>query len=404
MKYNKYHDQYLEIDDQRIKFSQKVEELEATQRWYKEFDPNVTATIVGTGKRSTAKFNVELEQLKPSIARLKSEARRLKDRSSLGWNPRFWFSTERATIKANLSAKNAELGQLQNRLEWLQTQVKLHSDAVTRAEGDLKRYNTHDPLEFEAKIRALNLAIGAMSKRLQEVARQRDELDASLRVPLMELEKLTSKRNGLASDISRAQSLEDEISRAENGYERAQIHERCKQAFGDSSPRKVKGFKERELNGIDRSIKKLKTRLEEMAEKSSRMIRRLIIDGNNLCYSNSPKKFLGLSALRPLANDLAEKYNVLIVFDASIREQLRKGDQQIAECFSSHVRIHIVATGQKADETILNIAREPEDWVISGDRFTDYPEMPAVKNKRLIRHEILEGHVLVNDLGVDVCY
>jgi hypothetical protein len=194
------------------------------------------------------------------------------------------------------------------------------------------------------------------------------------------------------------------MSRAANGYERAKIHELSKQSLGDPSPRKVKAAKERELDGIDRNIKKLQMRLEAIAEKSSRVIRRLVIDGNNLCYLHSPRKFLGLSALRPLANALVEKYEVMVVFDASIREQLRKNDRQIAECFSNRVRVHIVATDQKADESLLKIASETDDWVVSGDRFGDYPEMPAVKNKRLIRHEILEGKVLLNDLGIAITY
>lgn len=404
MQYNKYHDQFLELDTKRKLLRKNLAELEGTQGWYKKFDLSAAATTVGHAKRSTAEFINEIGQLDPKIFKQASEVTRLREKASLGWNPKYWFSAERATFKVDLSNKIAELSQLQKRLDWLQTQTKIQSDTVARVEGELKKYNKHDSLECDAKISALNQEISAFATRLQEVCRQRDELDVQLSAPLIELKKFTSQRSSVATDISRAQSMDDEMSRAANGYERAQIHERSKQTFGDPSPRKVKVFKERELESIDRNIKKLQTRLEAIAEKSSRVIRRLVIDGNNMCYLHSPRRFLGLSALRPLANALAEKHEVLVVFDASIREQLRKNDRQISDCFSNRVRVHIVATGQKADESLLRIASEKDDWVISGDRFGEYPEMPAVKNKRLIRHEILEGKVLINDLGVDVCY
>ena len=123
-----------------------------------------------------------------------------------------------------------------------------------------------------------------------------------------------------------------------------------------------------------------------------------------MCYLHSQKKFLGLKALRPVADLLSEQYEVLIIFDASIRDQLRKNTEQISNCFSNRVSVHIVSNGEKADESLLKIAINPSDWIISGDRFSDYPEMPAVKNKRLIRHEILEDKVLINDLNFETTY
>lgn len=403
MQYNKYHGQYLALDAKGTVLCQTLGELEGTQEWYKNFDSSAAATTIGNAKSSTGKFIEEIGQLEPKILIQASEVTRIREKASPGWNPKYWFSAERASVKADLSNKIAELSQLQNRLDWLQTQTKIQRDTVARVDGQLKKYNKHDPLEFDAKISTLNLEIDALTRRLQEVSRQRGDLDVQLRAPLTELEKFTSQRISVAADISRAQSMDDEMSRAANGYERALVHERSKQTLGDPSPRKVKVSKERELESIDRNIKKLQTRLEAIAEKSSRVIRRLVIDGNNMCYDNT-SKFLGLRALRPVANALADKYEVLVVFDASIREQLRKGDDQIVNCFTNRVRVHIVATGQKADETLLKIASGPDDWVISGDRFKEYPEMPAVKDKRLIRHEILEGKVLVNDLEVDLCY
>jgi hypothetical protein len=404
MQYNKFQELHSELEAKRKVLRGKIDDLEGAQIWYKKFDFNAALLASSDAKSSVADFSNEIGQLTPQTISKTSEVEKLKHKSRLGWNPKYWFSAERALVKSDLKDRLTELGQLENRVDWLSTQVKAKNDTVARAESDIKKYKEHDQLACDAKISGLSIEMGAMSTRLKEVAKQRAELDTQLSAPLAELKKLVSQRNDVAADASRASSLEDQMSRAANGYERAKIHEKSKQTLGDPSPRKVKVAKERELEGIDRNIKKLQTRLEAIAEKSSRVIRRLVIDGNNLCYLHSPRKFLGLSALRPLANTLAEKYEVMIVFDASIREQLRKNDRQISDCFSNRIRVHIVATGQKADESLLKIASEQDDWVVSGDRFGDYPEMPAVKNRRLIRHEILEGKILLNDLGVDISY
>jgi hypothetical protein len=404
MQYNKYHDQVLALDTTRKELCKKIDSLDSDQAWYKKFDPNAAATAIGNAKRSTTKSISEIAELEPKVSKLSLEVANLREKSSIGWNPKHWFSADRAAMKVELDQRLTELSQHQSRLDSLQSQTKTQHQNLAIVERELRKYNGYDSLSQEAKIIAFKLELGSLATRQQEVSQQRDDLNVQLRAPLMELENLTSQRDSVAAEIRRAQSMDDELSRAANGYERALIHEKSKQNLGDTSPRKIKVAKERELDGIDRNIKKLQIRLEAIAEKSSRVIRRLVIDGNNMCYLQNPRKFLGLSALRPLANALAEKYEVLVVFDASIRDQLRKGDRQIADCFTNRVRVHIVATGQKADESLLKIACEQYDWVISGDRFAEYPEMPTVKSKRLIRHEILEGRVLINDLEINICY
>jgi hypothetical protein len=39
-------------------------------------------------------------------------------------------------------------------------------------------------------------------------------------------------------------------------------------------------------------------------------------------------------------------------------------------------------------------------YVLSNDRFAEYAEKPAVRDGRVLRHEILNGRILVHDLDV----
>ena len=40
--------------------------------------------------------------------------------------------------------------------------------------------------------------------------------------------------------------------------------------------------------------------------------------------------------------------------------------------------------------------------MLSNDRFSEYRDKPAVREKRLITHEILNGQILVHDLDISL--
>jgi len=123
-----------------------------------------------------------------------------------------------------------------------------------------------------------------------------------------------------------------------------------------------------------------------------------------MCYEEDI--FVGLQPLKMLTTELQQKnYNIIVVFDSTIR-QLLKGDyKEIKKQFPNDIKIHIVATKQKADETILELASNKEsNYIISNDRFGDYNDKEVVKNERVIRHEIVNGYVMIHELKIRVQY
>ena len=404
MDYNKHQVLYSELDAKRKVLNQKIGELQGTKTWYLSFDLKAAALESLTAKAASDSYIIDLERLESQKIIKSSATERLKNQTSFGWNPMEWFSSERSIAKEALKNTLVEINELDNQIGVLNSKLKINDAVYNRLESNLKRHEKHNSLEHDSKIALIVNEEASLSTKLTEIGKQRDILDSQLSAPLLELKKLVAEGDRVATELSQAESFEDRISNAKNSYEKKQLHELCIKTFGDPSPRKVKATKERELIGINRNVKKLQIRLESIVKRSSRTIGRLVIDGNNMCYLHSQKKFLGLKALRPVADLLSEQYEVLIIFDASIRDQLRKNTEQISNCFSNRVSVHIVSNGEKADESLLKIAINPSDWIISGDRFSDYPEMPAVKNKRLIRHEILEDKVLINDLNFETTY
>jgi len=155
---------------------------------------------------------------------------------------------------------------------------------------------------------------------------------------------------------------------------------------------------EQQIDRIRRNMGKTQQRIAKLAEAAARDIDALIIDGNNCCYQDSD--FIGLAALIPMTEKLAERYVVTIVFDADIRGLLRVSDDDLRAALPT-ANVHVVATHVKADETILDAAHESTAWVVSNDRFGDYREKAAVKERRVIRHEIVRSRVFVHDLGVN---
>ncbi|MCO4320678.1 hypothetical protein [Aliidiomarina quisquiliarum] len=223
-------------------------------------------------------------------------------------------------------------------------------------------------------------------------------------VPItIEFNKHKNRMRRAEYNINRAQKLNVKLSNAANSYERSEIHKKCEKEFKVGSPNTVINKARTEILTLERNLNKLTKRAEHEIKKAIRKIDVIIIDGNNLCYEGGD--FIGLAALRALIPEIQSSYEVKLVFDASIRARLQSSDSYIRKIFGGSIKVHIVATGVAADETVLDLAGDHNStFVISNDRFIDYPEKSAVVNNRLIRHEILDGKISVSDLNISKAF
>nr|WP_239529016.1 hypothetical protein [Paenarthrobacter ilicis] len=199
-----------------------------------------------------------------------------------------------------------------------------------------------------------------------------------------------------------AERYGQELGWASNSYERAKVHEKCKSHLGEGSPSKIISKVDRELNIRRRDAAKLERRFRDIARRGSLDVQALVIDGSNLSYEGS--KFLGLFAVRALCTRLASEFEVTVVFDASTRTKLGIPTDEKLRSQLPGVNVHVVVSGTSADETILDVAQDPTTFVVSNDRFADFPDKAVVREDRIIRHEIINGRVLVRDLKIDIAY
>ena len=398
MEYNPYAASYTSLR-QKVSADEKDRNQWSNKLgWYDQFDCSSASSALQNASREVASHEVELRGISVELQEHRSKINALQEETRLGWDPRYWFSTERSDKRRLLSTWEKGFA------SWVRKQTELQNRLLTRMQqigklkSELECYRCFDRLEAEATVNALNIHLSHQKNELEKIRLMKEKVDLQLRDPLAELTIIERNKQEVEREIALAKTFENELTDCSNSYERRLIHDKCSEAFGNSSPKKVISDKQRMLQSVSRNIGKLQDRLGSIAQRASRIVKTLVIDGNNLCYQH--QTFIGLVALRALTPKLSCNYAIVIVFDANIRQLLHCGDREIAARFGDSAKVHVVASKQKADETLLDAANDTYTYVISNDRFGDFRDKPAVQEKRIIRHEILNGKVFVHDLCV----
>lgn len=367
--------------------------------WFQQFDPvksyeslKVTERAINTahGKLEPAKINTEALQIKIS---------QLKEQACLGLNPRYWFSSERAIAQRQLLVASQDIAMHQRECDALKTIIQGNEQIAKQVQTDIDRYRSFDALLAQATLRGLQVELTKLDSELPQLQKRKIDLDSKLEHPLRRLAELEGEWRQLACDLSRADQFEEALTNAQTGRERAQIHEECGRELGHSKPMAVVQARRSKIEGVEGSIGKLKVRIEEIIKCNVRDVRTLVIDGNNLCYQQN--EFIGLSALDKLVTELAKKYVVKLIFDSGIRGLLRTKDSEIREHFPQATLVHVVASKTKADETILDVAAgDKHAFVISNDRFVEFPEKDVVRQGRILKHDIVNDTVHIYELDI----
>jgi hypothetical protein len=143
-------------------------------------------------------------------------------------------------------------------------------------------------------------------------------------------------------------------------------------------------------------------RAKDIAKRASKNIKKIIIDGNNMCYEGN--RFVGINPIKCILGLLENKYEVVIIFDASILKHSNISRKYVNSVFSGS-NIYIVNTGYMADETIIKLTLDDEtSYILSNDRFSEFSSESVIVDSRLIKHDVVDGQVLINDLDIQAKY
>ena len=289
-----------------------------------------------------------------------------------------------------------KLKQNQDRQLKIPIEISAHQDAILK-------YDNFDAIQQNEQLE-LELELIAKAKaEISDLKVESKKLTRKLAPELNKLKELEEEIKTLDRKIDTARKFDQDLSDAKNSYDRALIHQECESDLGFSKPRQAISTFEKRKQSLRRNCTKIEKRLENISDRLAKPIRRLIFDGNNLCYCGD--KFIGFSALLKFTDEVSRDKLTSIIFDSSIRQMTKSSDSQIRKKFDDRIDIHIVATRQAADETILKFSDNIEGaYVVTNDRFEDYPSSKVKTENRMIRHEILPGKGFIHDLDVSIDY
>lgn len=367
--------------------------------WFQGFDLDRENINFKNAERTVSDAQAKLRQAQQPMVELTASVKELELKAAMGFNPRHWFSSERAIAKRELMEAEQRLAAQKSKVKSSELEVSQAAELCKEIQSEIAMARAFDPLLAQSAIVGLKANVARLDPQLASLRQRSTDLDEIMREPLESLRKEKAERDMLMKRISRAEVFNSSLNNSINATEKAKIHEQCERVLGDRSPRNTLKHDRGVLRGVDDRIRKLQDRVDSLIRFATWDIRHIIIDGNNLCYEG--KRFLKLAALEALVPILARKYKVTLIFDASIRRKLEMNSKDIEARFPQAERVHIVASKSSADETVLAAAGDDaHTFVLSNDRFVDYPEKMAVKEGRVLRHEIVNQAVYIHELRV----
>lgn len=386
----------FEINKQIEDLKKREKVVADEMQWYDLTDPQVLTEDQQRCNEKVKKLELDIQTLEKDIKGNNTELRLLEPSIGALFNPFNWFDKEQSERRQ----KRAKLLEATNQMEIQKGKIKKELQEIRTQLEDiashLQRYETIDYPKQQQCLLAIKQNIETKVAELADITERKMRFDEVLEPVLRELRNLEVRKTSAEADLKKAQIFIENLASARTSYDRAMIHEQIEKKFGYGDPRKIKTERQREINRVVRDCEKAKRRIRDISVNLSRKIETIIIDGNNLCYEAG--KFIGLAAIKAIIPSLVRIGKVVIVFDSKIRRLIKKKDSEIQNQLGDKVKVHVVATKRFADETILSLACNDFTYVLSNDRYGEFSENTALKEGRILRHEIVDGYVFVHDL------
>ncbi|GAA5139962.1 hypothetical protein [Alloalcanivorax gelatiniphagus] len=399
MTLNPFNNKLQNCETRALELRSNLKAIRDEADWYESTDLNILTDIHDGLKNKLQLQSKYYTRIRSEIQRIEEAIGKKSESLTSLWNPKNWFDAKQRDLRGLIEAMKKNLESAKKNASITEVQLKdLEEQSRTKTE-EIEKYKNFDFSAYIANRTTLESKLYRQEIELERIAQKKKKVDAALAPVVNQIRDTKKKKAEAASAKRQAQRLDGELSDAESPYQRARSHQKCEEIFGTGSPRKVIAKKESEIRRLDRDIEKLEKRAKNIAEKTARHIKKLILDGNNLSYQGDV--FIGLSALKPLVPILASEYEVVLIFDASIRRALDSDDSDIRDILGGDIQVHIVATGIMADETIIDLAdSDNTTFIVSNDRFAEFGEKAAIRDRRVIRHEIVAGRLLIHDLDI----
>lgn len=361
-------------------------------------------------------INQSIKSTDFAVHNSRSKQKEIKASVGTKLNPLNWFNNAQKSLKSDLSYwRNYEIEQL-DRCQRLQASKQSVQDKIDDMNSRISRYHSFRQtmqdytdtlsehksslLEYEKNLASLEIELKQSTNRLNAIQTKYQLVNTALIPILRQIDDAYQEIEIATHKLDEAVAFEVELTDAKSPKARKMIHQRCEHHLGDSSPSKVRDKQLLAIDGLQRTLKKLHNRATRIGFVASLEISDIAIDGNNLM--NEGDKFIGLDAIDMLIRHLSPNFSVHLFFDPGATGVLQMTSQELLQHFPSDISVHITAGA--ADETILNYSKEQFFVVISRDSFTEYQEKPVVSEGRVFKPQLINGKLMINELGVEFDY
>jgi hypothetical protein len=401
---------YEEIYNPYIKpflgFKLKIEELTVVNKgitadleWLKLNNlEDLSYNIAVLSKKKDTKQK-EVKELREMNSKKIEDLKILDQKIKSHFSPQYYFSGSQKTLRLERKTLISSVDNLSSILVLkIKSKTKLNAK-INKFQSDIKRYTLLNLQSLKEESEKNIQFLKRLTQEANSILIKKNKVASKLKPITDELSRIDLEIEKTNSIIVKAQNYNAKLDNAFNARERAIIHQECKHYLGDGKPNNIIRRNSGLIKMHQRDLEKLLVRAKKISDKVIRKIDTVVIDGNNMTYENS--KFIGIKALLSSTQILEKDYKVIVIFDSEIRSMLKKSSRSISEEFGDFIKIHIVASKQKADETILDlVSGKLNSYVVSNDRFSDYFDKEAVKNKRILRHEIIDNSIFIHDLDL----
>ncbi len=282
--------------------------------------------------------------------------------------------------------------------------IKTKIEKLTKLE-EIENYNL---FEFNQERDFISASLLNIAVELEKVEKEKIRIDNAIKEKTDILYGLYSEETSVSLDLETAENLKIRLESATNGYERKCIHQESERIFQESNPNKVVVNLKKRKRYLDKNIDKVDKEIKEKVKILTTNIDLIIIDGNNVCYKKD--KFIGDIALKALVTALLEseitnKSRILICFDNGISKLLSSTKKDVEDSFKSiSEKIEVLISNGKADKTIINAAEKSNTFIISNDRFVDFRDKKAIKERRCLRHRMVFNQIHIEEFSIVATY
>jgi hypothetical protein len=404
--YSNHHAKRLvSLNGDIVKISANIQHLRAALEWFEQFDHESNHTRLTQAQRDALAAREQLAKVEQSIKTSRAELINAKGIAKAGLSPLHWFSSERRVAERQVSTLQERLIQFKSRQEGLVIGISACEREQVRLSENSQRYRDFDSLQAKATILQLDNDVRRLRGVADEVRKASAHWEAVAGEVYRNWEATHDQLRAMERDIIDAECFINQLDNAQSSFDKRMAHDECENRFGvgQRSPDRVLKDRQFQQRKLEREEEKRKRRLRDTIRLLENEIRNLVVDGNNLCYLNEAggkRRFIGLVVLKTLVPHLAATYAVTLVFDPGIRRQLDMSDNALQAMFPQ-ARVLVMPPTLTADHPVLAAAEfDVETYVISNDHYSDYPDMAAVREDRVLHTVVHRDSVQIPQLQV----